>query len=241
MSGSIITLNPRLLRLKRVKECLVLEFLLRALCNMTISVLENTCDSVTGLILCGGQGRRMGGVDKGLIQVGGKSLVESAITLLKPQVGDIMISANRSLDTYASFGMQIVVDETPGFNGPLAGVFAALKECGTPWLLTVPCDAPNFGGDLAERLLGRVLLEKAEICCARDVSRLQPTFCLYNVRVRNSLENYLDRGERKIDLFFNDQKTAFETFDDDERFLNLNSGQDVVNYESSRSALYPDS
>ena len=209
----IITLNLRVLRLKRVKECLVLEILLRTSCNMTTSVLENTIDTVTGLILCGGQGRRMGGVDKGLIKVGDTLLVESAIDALRPQVGNIMISANRSLDVYATFGMRIVEDETPGFNGPLAGVFAGMKVCTTPWLLTVPCDAPSFGGDLVERLLNRALSEKAAICCARDASRLQPTFCLYNVSVLNSLENYLDRGERKIDLFFEDQITVFETFE----------------------------
>ena len=191
-------------------------------------------ESVTGLILCGGRGRRMGGVDKGLLQVGGVPLVESAINSLALQLSSIIINANRSFDEYKRYNFPVVADETSSFDGPLAGVYAGLAYCSTEWLITVPCDAPNINPQLVEKLLTRATMDNAEICCASGAKRLQPTFCLYNVAVLSALREYLSRGERKIDLFFAERNTVVEVFEQGSTyFQNLNSKEDIVNFEKN--------
>ncbi len=136
---------------------------------------------ITGLILAGGRGSRMGGVDKGMQSFRGVPLVLHALRRLAPQVDRVMINANRNLDAYRAMGVPVWSDEAPDFPGPLAGMLAGLEHCETPYLVTVPCDTPYFPGDLTARLSGGMLETGADIATAYtpegDELFPQPVFC----------------------------------------------------------------
>jgi len=121
---------------------------------------------ITGLILAGGRGSRMGGVDKGLQNFRGMPLALHALMRLSPQVGSVMINANRNLSAYESFGMPVWPDGLADYAGPLAGFLCGLERCETPWLLTVPCDTPLFPADLASRLAAAAAIQGADIAMA---------------------------------------------------------------------------
>lgn len=140
---------------------------------------------ITAAILAGGEGRRVGGNDKGLLELAGKPLVAHVAATLRDQVGSIFICANRHAHEYAHFGT-VIPDTQPGFHGPLAGIAAALERCQTHWMLTVPVDAPNPPADLAERLLAAVDAAQADAAVAHDGVRRQPLFALYRARVAES-------------------------------------------------------
>lgn len=188
---------------------------------------------VSALILSGGRGRRLGGVDKGLYAVGGRALIEHVLERIEPQVADCLISANRNLARYAVYGHPVVGDDNGAFDGPLAGVAAALGRVRGEWLATAPCDAPAVSKVLIERLLDAALARSADICCADDGERLQPTFCLYHRRVAPSLRAYLARGGRKIDRFFPEHRFATADFSDAPgSFANLNTRGEIAAFES---------
>ncbi len=188
---------------------------------------------VTGLVLCGGLGRRLGGVDKGLHPVAGRPMAMLVLDRLAPQVGELTISANRNRDIYGAWGYPVVADESDSFDGPLAGVLSALGACRSPWLVTVPCDAPNLPHDLVERLLDAADAADTPTACAFDGRRLQPTFCAYRRDIADSLRGYLAAGERKIDRFLEDVGLARADFRGRENaFLNLNTPGDVAAYEA---------
>jgi len=186
-------------------------------------------DSVTGLILAGGRGSRMGGVDKGLQVLEGRTLVEHAIQRLGPQVGRMMISANRNRSTYAAFGVPVWPDADGEFAGPLAGFLAGLANCESEWMATVACDTPRFPPDLVARLaagLGEgAAARPVAVAVTRQRGRLQrePVFCLLRRALREDLAAYLAGGGRKIDTWLDRHGCVDVVFDDAEAFFNANT------------------
>ena len=177
---------------------------------------------ITGLILAGGRGSRMGGVDKGLQNFRGMPLALQALMRLSPQVGGVMINANRNLSAYESFGVPVWPDGLADYAGPLAGFLAGLERCETPWLLTVPCDTPLFPADLASRLAAAATAQGADIAMAAapepedDGStrvRTQPVFCLLRVNLLESLMRFTQEGGRKIDRWTGQHRCAIAAFD----------------------------
>lgn len=186
---------------------------------------------ITGLILAGGRGTRMGGVDKGLQNHSGMALALHALMRLQPQVGPVMINANRNLSAYESMGVPVWPDPMGDFPGPLAGWLAGLEHCETPYLLTVPCDTPNFPLDLALRLAQALAAEQADIAMAATREdgelRLQPVFCLMKSTLIDSLVAYLESGQRKIDQWTAGHKCATVVFDDAFAFFNANTPEEL--------------
>jgi len=180
---------------------------------------------ITGLLLAGGQGRRMGGVDKGLQPLRGRPLAAWGLDRLAPQVGRIIINANQHLDQYAALGYPVLADAITGFAGPLAGMHAGLAACVTPWMATVPCDSPFLPGDLVARLARAIEAKPgAQIAIARTQGEPQPVFCLMRADLRPALEDYLHAGGRKIQAWYATLAYAYADFDEAaEAFVNLNS------------------
>ena len=200
-------------------------------------------ESITGVILAGGRGSRMGGVDKGLQTYNGVPLALHTLMLLSPQVGDIMINANRNLAAYESFGVPVWPDSTGlgDYAGPLAGFITALERCETPYLLTVPCDTPLFPHDLVARMAAAFEREEADFAVAAALEedgqlRPQPVFCLMGTSMLESLLRFTQSGGRKIDAWTALHKTVivpFERPDDDVRgFFNANTLAELHQLES---------
>jgi molybdenum cofactor guanylyltransferase len=161
---------------------------------------------ITGVILAGGRGSRMGGVDKGLQNFNGMPMALHALMRLSPQVGEVMINANRNLGAYEAFGVPVWPDVLPDYAGPLAGFLTALERCETPWLVTVPCDTPLFPHDLVARLAKAAQEQNAEIAMAAAPEQdgqlhTQPVFCLVRVELLESLVKFTHVGGRKIDAW----------------------------------------
>lgn len=189
-------------------------------------------EALTGLVLAGGRGSRMGGVDKGLQSWRGLPLALQALMRLTPQVGELMVNANRNLSAYESFGVPVWPDPViPGageFPGPLAGFLAGLERCETDWLLAVPCDTPNFPEDLAERLGTAAQAAGAPIALPRaqdadGVWRSQPAFCLVRADRMESLLRFLQAGGRKIDRWTEAEGAVLVDFPEASAFDNLNT------------------
>lgn len=182
---------------------------------------------ITGLILAGGRGSRMGGVDKGLQNHLGMPMAMHALLRLGPQVGQLMINANRNLGAYESMGVPVWPDALPDYPGPLAGFLAGLEHCETPFLVTVPCDTPGFPVDLVERLAAALEANDAEIAMAatREGDRLQvqPVFCLMKTALMESLVRFTQQGERKIDRWTAQHRCVEVPFDDAQAFFNANT------------------
>jgi len=182
---------------------------------------------ITGLILAGGRGSRMGGVDKGLQAHLGMPLAMHALLRLSAQVGEVMINANRNLAAYESMGAPVWPDALPDYPGPLAGFLAGLEHCATPYLATVPCDSPQFPENLVARLAERLDAEDAEIAIAATREdgelRLQPVFCLMKATVMESLVAFTNRGQRKIDAWTATLREVAVEFDDARAFVNANT------------------
>lgn len=173
---------------------------------------------ITGLVLAGGRGSRMGGVDKGLQNHQGMPLALHALLRLQPQVGRTMINANRNLGAYESMGVPVWPDAIADYPGPLAGFLAGLEHCETPYLVTVPCDTPLFPLDLVERL-GRALQEadaEVAIAATREAGELQrhPVFCLMKAELIESLVAFIQGGQRKIDRWCGQQRCVEVVFED---------------------------
>ena len=182
---------------------------------------------ITGLVLAGGRGSRMGGVDKGLQAHLGMPLAMHALLRLAPQVGETMINANRNLGAYESMGAPVWPDALPDYPGPLAGFLAGLEHCATPYLATVPCDSPLFPADLIDRLAARLEADDAEIAIAATREdgelRLQPVFCLMQATVMESLLDFTASGRRKIDAWTATLRQVAVEFDDAQAFVNANT------------------
>ncbi|HRI18585.1 MAG TPA: molybdenum cofactor guanylyltransferase MobA [Burkholderiaceae bacterium] len=184
-------------------------------------------EAITGLVLAGGRGSRMGGADKGLQTHQGVPLALHALLRLAPQVGGAMINANRNLAAYESFGVPVWPDALPDFAGPLAGFLAGLEHCETPWLASVPCDSPNFPTDLVARLAAAADTAGAEIaiaaCQEEGVLRAQPVFCLMKASLLESLVRFTHEGGRKIDRWTAQHACVTVAFDDAGAFFNANT------------------
>lgn len=155
-------------------------------------------ECVAAVILAGGQGSRMGGADKGLMEYRGRPLVEWALAALGPQVDEMFISANRNLDTYAAYGYRVLPDTLPDYPGPLAGVLAALQTVTADWLVVAPCDSPHLPADLVARLLDAACQAKVPLAVAADEARTHHTCFVVRTDQRDSLAAFLARGERAV-------------------------------------------
>lgn len=190
-------------------------------------------EQITGLVLAGGRGSRMGNVDKGLQAFRGLPLARQAMLRLQPQVGSVMIVANRNLGTYRSFGVPVWPDALPGFAGPLAGFLAGLTHCETPYLATVPCDTPLFPVTLVAQLAQALDESGAEVAVARTGEQVQPVFCLMNTSLRDSLLHFTRGGGRKVDLWTARQHCIEVPFDNESAFFNANTLEELRQLEAS--------
>ena len=186
---------------------------------------------ITGLILAGGRGSRMGGVDKGLQNHHGVPMAMHALLRLGPQVGELMINANRNLSAYESMGASVWPDSLPDYAGPLAGFLTGLEHCETPYLVTVPCDSPLFPDDLVQRLAQALEREGAEIAMAAtregDALQVQPVFCLMKTELIESLVRFTQSGQRKIDKWTAQHRCVEVPFDDAQAFANANTADEL--------------
>ena len=187
----------------------------------------------TGVILAGGAASRMGGQDKGLLALNGRPLVEYVLATLAPQVGQVFINANRNPAIYAQYGHPVIKDEFDGFCGPLAGMASCLRAVTTPVMVTTPCDSPFVPRDLVTRLYQKMLEDNAEISVAHNGERLQPVFSMMQNTVLDSLLDFLHRGERKIDKWFELHKVAVVDFSGQpDTFLNINTRDELAMVEA---------
>ena len=193
-------------------------------------------EHITGLILAGGRAQRMGGIDKGLIPFRGKPLIESAITKLKPQVQTIVINANRNITKYATYGYPVIMDDTPDFSGPLAGFSVGLKACKTSFLLTSPCDSPLLPNNLAELLVAEMERGDFQLVYASSKEAdgkiwAQPVFCLMRSNLNDSLDQFLQKGDLKIDRWFKELRSSTVIFNDPQVFANVNTPEELTKLE----------
>jgi molybdenum cofactor guanylyltransferase len=191
-------------------------------------------DAITGLVLAGGRGTRMGGVDKGLQMHLGIPLAQYALERLRPQVGALLLNANRNLAAYQAMGAPVWPDEIPEYPGPLAGMLAGLAHCSTPYLVTVPCDTPNFPIDLVARL-AEGLGPEGDMATAYTQEpeglRAQPVFCLMKASLRGGLNAFIRSGERKTGLFAAQHHSTRVVFHDPAAFANANTLDELADLQ----------
>ena len=203
-------------------------------------------EAITAIILAGGRGSRMGGVDKGLQNFNGVPLALHALLRLSPQVGDVMVNANRNLAAYESFGVPVWPDTTGmgDFAGPLAGFLTGLERCETPYLLTVPCDTPLFPHDLVARLADAYAAQSADFAVASapledGQTRPQPVFCLMGIQMLESLNKFTQSGGKKIDAWTAQHKVVHVPFnlpgDNAQAFFNANTLAQLHQLESRQA------
>lgn len=202
---------------------------------------------ITGLVLAGGRGSRMGGADKGLQKFNGTPLALHALMRLQMQegehIGELMINANRNLGAYEAFGVPVWPDTLSDYAGPLAGFLTGLERAETPWLLTVPCDTPRFPLDLAQRLAAAFDDPATEIAMASapengSAPRAQPVFSLLRIELLESLVAFTQAGGRKIDRWTEQHRTVLVPFDrpgdDPQAFFNTNTLDELHALEQGR-------
>ena len=182
---------------------------------------------ISAVILAGGMGRRMGGMDKGQLILNGRPLIEYVLQAIEPQVKTILINANRHQAEYARYGYPVVPDELQGYQGPLAGFASGMRAASTPYIVTLPCDGPFSAPDLVARLATAMQNMHADLTVAHDGERLQPVYALLPTKLLASLEEFLASGERKIDSWYGQHNMAFADFSDAVKtFRNINTPQD---------------
>lgn len=181
------------------------------------------------VILAGGQASRMGGKDKGLIELDNKPLIEHVIERLSPQADDILINANRNHEIYQAYA-KVFSDQFADFPGPMGGIHAGLIHASRDWVGFVPCDSPLISSDLVARFCAAVR-EDTDILVAHDGDHQQPVFTLYHKRVLPKLTAFLERGDRKIILLYRECNTAYVDFNDSpECFVNLNTPEELAQF-----------
>ena len=184
-------------------------------------------EDITAVILAGGQGRRMGGQDKGLLDFGGRLLIEILIEALQNQQLGIVINANRNKSTYQSYGYPVIPDDLEDFQGPLAGFASAMAAVKTDFILTLPCDSPMLADNFARRFIDGHNREQAPVCVAHDGERLQPVYALINTGLLDDLKRFLRSGERKIDRWYAQYDyTTVDFSSDATMFENINTPED---------------
>ena len=191
-------------------------------------------EQVTGVILAGGRATRMGGVDKGLVPIGGRPMIAWVIDALRPQVAGVTINANRNHESYGEFGCPVIDDGDSEFRGPLAGMASAMRIARTPYIAVAPCDSPLLCGELVERLYAAAASSGSPVAVAHDGERLQPVFALLACDLLQDLAGYLDDGQRKIDRWY--ARHGYESVDFSDvadSFANINAPEDRSVLEES--------
>lgn len=187
---------------------------------------------VTGILLAGGRARRMGGQDKGLIELAGRPLAAHALDRLRPQVAEILINANRNRARYEALGARVVADSLEGFLGPMAGLLAGMETASRPLTVTAPCDSPFVPADLVSRLADALATADAEIAVAHDGERRQPVFLLARVTLAGDLRRWLEAGGRKIDDWLGGHRVVDVPFADrPDAFININTAEERATVE----------
>lgn len=193
-------------------------------------------ENITGVVLAGGHGRRMGLRDKGLVELAGKPLIAHVITALRPQVDTLLISANRNIEQYAGFGYAVLRDAEAGYLGPLAGIATSMRQVKTPWLLCAPCDMPLLPADLGPRLCQCVADFSGPGCAVATGERAQPLCALLHRDLVDSLEQFLATGQRAALDWIALTGLGWCDFSDEAQcFLNLNTPADVSRFEAQIS------
>ena len=191
---------------------------------------------ITGVILAGGLGRRMGGVDKGLQLLQDKPMVQWALERFAPQVDEVLINANQNAEQYGTFGYPVVPDQIPDFAGPLAGLHAALSRAAHPLVATVPCDSPFLPADLVSRLQAALEADGpdgTDLAVARTFDQAHPVFCLCRRQILPHLTAFLESGGRKFDRWYATLKVVEVAFDDEaEAFSNINTREELSRTQS---------
>ena len=189
-------------------------------------------ENVTGVVLAGGKARRMGGIDKGLIEINNQAMIQYVLDVLKPQVHEILINANRNAAEYEKFGYPVVSDQLEDFQGPLAGMVTTMAKAKTKYICTCPCDGPLIAKDLVSRLHSALTTSSSDsysIAVAHDGNRMQPVYALLDCDLHDSLMNYLVSGERKIDRWFMQHHCLEVDFSDKQDcFININTPEDKL-------------
>ena len=181
------------------------------------------------VILAGGQASRMGGKDKGLIELNNKPLIQHVIERLSTQTSNILINAHRNQSEYAKFG-HVFSDQFANYPGPMGGIHAGLLHATTDWVGFVPCDSPQINIDLVERFCSQAT-ESTDILVAHDGDHQQPVFTLYHKRVLPKLTAFLERGDRKIILLYKECNTSYVDFSDSpDCFVNLNTPEELAQF-----------
>lgn len=196
-------------------------------------------DQITGVILAGGRAKRMGGNDKGLVRLNDRMMIEYVIDALQPQVCSLLINANRNIKHYKQLGnYPVIADTIPDYAGPLAGMASAMQAAQTEYILTAPCDSPFLAAHLVERLYTALIQSKARLSVAGDGCRMQPVFALLPRSLLSDLLEFLGRGERKIDHWYQHHHTALANLSDvRDTFLNINSAEDLQKVRQRLSVL----
>lgn len=197
-------------------------------------------EHITGLILAGGRGRRMGGADKGLLDYDGRPLIVRAIEVLRPQAGPLILSVNRHHQRYAAFGLPVFSDDDGEFAGPLAGIARALREATTPYLMVVPCDMPGLPGDLVSRLAEALAGSGAEAAVAQGDGRVQPLCILIAREVEESLRRFRAAGDAKVMRWVQGLRSVTVDFSDrPAAFRNINTTADLLPGHSGSAPPMP--
>ena len=184
---------------------------------------------VTGIVLAGGQGRRMGGVDKGWIELAGEPMIAHVLRRLAPQVDDVVINANQNLDRYRALGHPVFADAVGGFAGPLAGLHAGLTHATHELAVTVPCDSPFLPPDLVDRLHAAIVDHRAQLAVAKTFEQPHPVFALVRRDVLPGLAAFLEGGGRKIDAWYAALDVVEVPFDDEaDAFRNINTADELA-------------
>lgn len=184
----------------------------------------NSQTKVTGVILAGGQARRMNNQDKGLVNFKGRPMISYAIAAMMPVADQLIINANRNRERYQQFGLPVVADQTDTFDGPLAGVLTAMIYADADVLVVMPCDSPLVTAEHLRKLLSTRAEQGADVAVAFDGERLHPVFMVIRTVLKNSLEAYLASGQRKLDLWLEQQNMVKADFSDTPGiFVNINS------------------
>jgi molybdopterin-guanine dinucleotide biosynthesis protein A len=194
-------------------------------------------NQITGLILAGGRGSRMGETDKGLQLFRGKAMVEHVLERFAPQVDETIINANRNLSTYAAYRHRVVPDGIEGFAGPLAGLHVGMQAASSPLIATAPCDSPFLPLNLIARLYDALLAEHADLAVAKTFDQAHPVFCLTKTELEPHLREFLQSGQRKIDKWYASLNVVEVQFDDNvDAFANINTVNELRQLEPDASA-----